>query len=608
MDIETSYKFGGQYTGEGLEPHLTTICMVQIGNEEMQFIIDARVIDCSILKEILEDNNIQIIGHNIKFEYKHILHNYGIRITNMYDTQIAEQITHLGPKYFKVKFSLAALVERYLNKTVDKSTRLEFTKIGDKKFTKRQIEYGAEDVLHPSLIWHLQAKDIKEKGVTACVRLENKFIAVLGDIELKGMHFNKDVWQKTYEKNLILFNAQKAKLDAFVAEYYSDSKFVSKQLDLFSTEVKIDIKWTSSKQVIGFFRYLRICPQEVSKTTKQLAYTVNANVIRAALNTINKDVEEHVKQFILDYLEFKEYEQAVTTFGKEFFKYINPVTGRLHSNYKQILNTGRISSSGPNLQNIPATEGHRSAFDCPDEFNIVNADYSGQEQIILANKSGDKDLLYFYKQNLGDMHSYIASKIFPELSGKSLKEIKANHKDKRQIAKAAGFAINYGGNGYTISKNLGIAPSQGDAVYEAYFNAFPGLKNYFAKVQKQALKKGYVLIDPLTGRKNWFFPPKTSKEKSKIERTALNYPIQGEAGGITKYAPVLFRDWILANNYQDRVFITNIVHDEINVECEKTLAQTVSENLERCMKESGDVWCKTIPLSAEAVITTYWNH
>lgn len=204
--------------------------------------------------------------------------------------------------------------------------------------------------------------------------------------------------------------------------------------------------------------------------------------------------------------------------------------------------------------------------------------------------------------------SFVASKIFPELNGLSLKEIKDNHKDKRQIAKAAGFAINYGGNGYTISKNLGIDPAQGDAVYEAYFKAFPGLKNYFNKVQKEALNRGYVLIDPITGRKNWFFKPNTPKERSKVERTALNYPIQGEAGGITKYAPILFREWILKNNYQDKVFITNIVHDEINVECTEELANEVAKNLERCMKESGDLWCKIIPLGAEAVITTYWNH
>lgn len=404
LDIETSYKFGGKYPEEGLSPQLSTICMFQIGDAEVQFIIDARKVDCSVFKDILEDESIRIIGHNIKFEYKHILWNYDIRITNMYDTQIAEQITHLGSKYVKLKFSLEALVNRYLGKTVDKTTRLEFTKIGNKPFSLRQIKYGAEDIIHPTLIYEQQKIQIKEKGVTACVRLENKFIAVLGDIELKGMCFNKEIWENTFEKNKKLFENQKKVLDAFVVKYHSNSDFVKRQLDLFSTETEVLIKWTSSKQVIQFFKYLLICPQEISKTTKKLAYTVNANVLRASLNTLNKDVLPEVKQFILDYLKFKEYEQAVTTFGIDFFKYINPVTNRLHSNYKQILNTGRISSSNPNLQNIPSTEDFRSAFDCAKGSKIVNADYSGQEQIILANKSGDKDLIYFYKQNLGDMH------------------------------------------------------------------------------------------------------------------------------------------------------------------------------------------------------------
>lgn len=608
LDIETSYKFGGQYDGEGLVPQLSTICMFQIGDENTQFIIDARIIDCSVFKGILEDDGIEIIGHNIKFEYKHILYNYGIRISHMYDTQLAEQITHLGAKYIKLRFSLAALIEKYLGKVVDKSTRLEFSKIGDTPFTKRQIEYGAEDVLHPTLIYNLQKAVIRDKQVGSCVRLENKFVAVLGDIELKGMHFNKEIWEKTYHKNLTLFNAHKKVLDDFVIDNYGGSPFIVKQLDLFSTDVLVDIKWTSSKQVISFFNYLGICPKEVSKTTKKLAYTVNANIVRASLNTMNSEVTPEVKQFILDYLKLKEYEQCITTFGIAFFKYINPVTGRLHSNYRQILNTGRISSSNPNLQNIPSLDGFRSAFDCPEGTKIVNADYTGQEQIILANKSGDADLKYFYEAGLGDMHSFVASKIYPEIGHLSLSDIKRLHPDKRQIAKNAGFAINYGGTGYTISKNLGIPTVQGDAVYDAYFKAFPGLKNYFSKVQKLALQRGYILIDPVTGRKNWFNRPKTPKDRGKIERAALNYPIQGEAGGITKYAPILFRDWILENNYQDRVFITNIVHDEINVECDENLSTEVASNLERCMKQAGDLWCKTIPLGADAVITTYWTH
>lgn len=120
--------------------------------------------------------------------------------------------------------------------------------------------------------------------------------------------------------------------------------------------------------------------------------------------------------------------------------------------------------------------------------------------------------------------SYIASKIYPELKDLSLSDIKKFHKDKRQIAKAAGFAINYGGTGFTIAKNLGISEEEGDFVYTSYFNAFPGLKNYFKRIQRDTLKKGFILIDPLTRRKNFFPRPKTKKERGSVERAALNFP------------------------------------------------------------------------------------
>jgi len=605
LDIETTYKFGGIYDGEGLNPYLSEIVMLQIGTKERQYVIDYRVIDVGILLSLLINKNITIVGQNIKFEYVHLLHNKKIRLNQVYDTMIVEQILFNG---LNPDISLKGLNEKYLNITVDKTIRAEFAYIGTKPFSIQQIIYGAEDILYPLLIREIQLKDAIEKDVINCISLEMLFLEVLGDIEYKGMNFDTEVWKKTYEENLINYKLLSKELDSYILNKYPTSKFVDKQLDLFSTDKKTLVSWTSSKQVIELFVFLGICPKEVSKSTGKLSYTVNAKVLKASLNTINRNISEDKKILIKKYLTFKKAEQSCTTFGIDFFKYINPVTNRLHSNYRQIVNTGRISSSNPNLQNIPAEKGYRSAFTAPPGYKIVNADYSGQEQIILANKSNDKDLIYFYEQNLGDMHSYIASKIFPELNNVSLDDIKKFHSDKRQIAKSAGFAINYGGNGHTIAKNLGVPDSQGDEVYNAYFKAFPGLKNYFTKTQRIAHKLGYILIDPITGRKFWFNKPKNNKERGSIDRNALNYPIQGEAGGVTKFAPILFRKWILDNNLENDIIITNIVHDEINIEAKEEYAELAARQLERCMAEAGNKWCTIVPLKANAVITDYWNH
>lgn len=193
--------------------------------------------------------------------------------------------------------------------------------------------------------------------------------------------------------------------------------------------------------------------------------------------------------------------------------------------------------------------------------------------------------------------------------------------EKRGIAKAAGFAINYGGNGYTISKNLGVPASVGDKVYDDYFKAFPGLRKYFDTVISNTLKQGYININPITNRRlNLIDYPKMKKYenspnksqyyklKSAISRLALNAPIQGTAADITKNAAVRFRNWIYKEELQDEVWVTNIIHDEINAECTEEISELVAQNLEKCMSEAGSLWCKTIPLKATAAVGDYWAH
>lgn len=611
VDIETSWKFEGKYNyafkgiwgknepnpnAEGLDPKLTKIVMIQVGDAETAFVIDARDYGCEWLKPYLEDKTKLKVGQNLKFEYKHFKEQ-GIVMENMYDTMIAEKVLYTG---WSMDWSLKGLIARYLDiKDIDKTTRLEFALIKDSPFSDKQIIYGAEDVLYPMQIKPMQEEDMERKDVTITFKLEMKFLPVLADIEYNGMCFNKDVWQSTYNDNKIALDEALDTLNEYVIANFSSTHYVDRQIDMFSPGFKCRVSWRSQPQVVDFFQYLGICPEEKGKPT------LNAKVLRSFVPSVKEDKK---RELLNNFIKYKELSQATNTFGEKFFKYIHPITNRLYSNYNQVLSTGRISSSSPNLQNIPAALGFRRAFDAPKGWKIVNADYSGQEQIILANKSEDPELQKFYTDGHSDMHSFIASKIYPELSDLSLEEIKKNHKDKRQIAKAAGFAINYGGTGYTIAKNLGISEKEGDAVYDAYFVAFPNLKKYFDKVQRISLNQGYILIDPITRRKNWFRKPENNRERAAVERNALNYPIQGEAGGITKLAPVYYRKWIMDNNLEDHIKITNLVHDEINIEAKEEYAELAAKNLEMCMQKAADVWCKTIKLSADAAIVDYWSH
>jgi DNA polymerase-1 len=302
----------------------------------------------------------------------------------------------------------------------------------------------------------------------------------------------------------------------------------------------------------------------------------------------------------------------------------------------------------PNMQNIPSDNRTRSCFQAEPGNLLIVSDYSGQEQIVLANKSLDKDLIRFYKEGLGDMHSFVASKIFPDLSNLSLDDIKDNHKGKRQIAKSAGFAINYGGTGITIAQNLSIPLEEGEQVYKEYFKAFPGLANYFKQEKARALALGYIQFNNVSGRKCFIpffeeyqklhreiydtegfwdsykleksmdsfifknhFKPKVREyfmKKGDIERMSLNYPIQGSSADITKLAGVYFYRYIIENNLMFIVKLPNVVHDEWIVECPEEMAESISKVLQECMERAGDVFCKTVKLKAEPCITQFWEH
>ena len=618
LDIETTRKYNKYGKIEGLDPYTSKIVMFQIGTLHHQFIFDLRKVSISFLNKTLLNPDIQIVGQNIKFEYKHILHNEGIRLNNLYDTMVAESILYVG---YNLKNDLQSLASRYCDVYLEKDSTLQFLSIGDKPFTNRQIKYGANDIVYPLIIRKKQLEEAEKKNLKNTFDLEFQFIEVLGDIEYKGLNIDTDRWLKLYDRNKILFTEKIKTLDKFVVDNYFDSNFVDKQYDMFDPEFKCSIEWGSSKQVIEFFKYLKICPEAVSKSTKLLSYTVESKILKSSLNTINKDISDKSRNLIDLYLSMKEIGQSCTTFGEKFLKNVNPITGRVHTNFKQILKTGRISSSGPNLQNIPSDPEFRKCFRADYGNKIVNSDYSGQENICLANASLDPDILAFYEAGESDMHSYNARKIFPELKGLELADIKKRFPELRQIAKSVSFALAYGGNGYTIANNLGISLERGEQIYESYFKSFPKLRKFFDKVIKESMERGYIIIDEVTNRKFYFKDFDKLKEyksngewskfysiKGKYERACLNYIIQGAAGSITKEAAIKFRRWILDKDLETKVFITNLVHDEINVECEEKLSKTVATALEKAMFDAGSIWCKTVPLRAKASIVDYWTH
>lgn len=621
LDTETS----------GFDPYTTKLYTLQLGDNDVQYVIDLTTIDINEYKELLETKG--LIGHNLKFDLRFLYH-YRVIPTKVYDTFLGEKTSRLGIESHRC--SLAACVLRHCGIILSKEERLNITG----RLTEGFVKYSAYDVkyLH-------ELKDKQEflqlaDGTSVSIDLDNKFVLVLAYIEYSGMKLDVEQWTAKINKVQTIADEAEAQLNQFILDNKME-KFIDSQLDLFSSSTKVNVNWNSPSQVVEFFQALGVNTKVVEKgKTKD---TIEANHL----------VKYSSKYPIIElYLKFKGAQKDIGTYGQNWIDQINPVSGRIHTQFKQLMNTGRLSSGGKsgdvknfNFQNIPSDQETRSCFVAAEGNTLVGCDYTGQEQIVLVNKCLDKNLLEFYDNDLGDMHSFIASKMYPELDGMDLNDIKKKHKDKRQSAKVAGFAINYGGSGIGIADQLGLNVEQGQSIYDAYFRAFPGLAAYFTEAKKFGVENGYVLISPVTGKKSYVdYYDEFSKLKNEmnkdfwdrykqmknsdtptaremkekvsqffrkrgdIERMSLNYPIQGESAEITKLACVYFwTKYLVPNNLLFKVLIVNIIHDEILIETPEEIAQQAAAQLEKAMVDSGAKFCKRVPLKADPCIAPYWK-
>lgn len=616
-------KLGVDTETRGYDPYVSDLLLLQIGNYDFQFVIDCTTIDISQYKDILENPDIYQIGHNYKFDLRFLYHK-NIYPNSVMDTYLQECIINRGKSLIKGFRGLDECCKRYLNVELNKSIRGVIHK---EMFSERVIKYAADDVKYLVALDNAQKERLKNLDLTTYAILENEFVLSLAYAMYCGIKLDKDKWIKRAEdyKNLAIKNEKE--LNTFIP---STSKFVKRQLDMFISETQYDINWASEQQVKKFFKEIGLEPKD-----KNGKISIEEDVLLK--------YKYQFKDLIFKFIEYQKNKKQVSTYGDEFLKNINKVTDRIHCEFHQIQDTGRMSSASPNLQNIPADPKTRECFVSEEGFDFIVADYSGQEQVILANFSKDPNLIEFYLNGDSDMHSFVASKMYKELEGLPLKEIKEKHKDKRQIAKSAGFAINYGGTGVTIANNTGMTKEEGEYVYSSYMNAFFGLKDYFAKVKKEVLQKGIININSYTKSKTFvdsYFRYKelnniVSKEgfwdnyksdpdfkdsvkstvrdwaitKSSIERMALNYPIQGTAADMTKLGVCLLTRELKRLNLftPDKVKYVNIVHDEVDLESKNEYTNIITELLKKCLEESGNKFCTLIPIKAEVEISNHWK-
>jgi DNA polymerase I-like protein with 3'-5' exonuclease and polymerase domains len=728
LDIETSRhpKLGNLenkiYKG-GLDPYLSRVIMIQIGDLSKQFAIDVRDFTREELEPVIKllhwrDDKL-IVGQNLKFEGKHLRHNYGIRLLNVYDTMMAEMSLYNG---INRNLSLAGMAETYLGVTkksseltlfdnvketvtldddllndedfgdnfvtpfelelsaeMDKSIRLQFVTMKAEPFTKEQVIYGIEDIVYPFLIKQEQDRGHFILGFhfhnPKNIKLESWYTQVGADMEYNGLPFSSEIWSKMHEDNEVKYVERRKALDQYVIE--NIPKFSG--MTLFGPgEEECLIDWKSPKQVIALLRHLDACPKERSKQTKKMEWSASSKALLPTLpNNLKDDYGKDVWHDIVDtdtlklaYLLFRKTQMNITTYGKEFLKYVHPITGRVHPNYRLHLISSRTATTSPNLLAIPGT--HRGAFtlEGTDRVLVVN-DYSSQESRNIAAKSKDPKLLDFFNNGHpvfgGDFHSYTSALVHevrnPESTLKIVPKERpdgSKHPDftpemakMRQDTKAVNFGLVYGITAISLSKQLGIGMGEAEALVSGYFETFPELHAFIEGSKSQASKNGYVLFEPKMKAlflqegyeemlerekecKSYFFTeeyramdPVSRQEykdnlyetkpyikewfslngimRSRLENRGCNLKIQGVSAKQSKVSQLNMRKYSVEHPELDWQ-ICLLLHDESVSECPEKYGEEVAELQGKFMEEAASYFCPEVKFETDGGAFKHWKH
>lgn len=595
----------------GFYPINSELLFFQIGSKTVQYIIFPA--DLQAFKDIIENNS--LIFHGAKHDLKFLLA-LNIIPKKIICTNLQELILESGKDILGIalkKSSLANVAKKYLKIDIDKSQRKNLG-LDSKSFI-----YGAKDIMPLKEIQTIQQQRIEANDLKEVLELENRFVIPLAYAENTGFLLNKVDWIKKVDKDNINYKKCYNDLLTLIKEDDRVNHYISFKSDLFSApEEIIDINLDAPLQVMLLLKCL-----EIDIVVKDKESIEGKHLVKY------KDKEP----IIAAYLTYKKIAKKVSTYGQNILDKLEAFPdNRLRTDYKQIITTGRLSSGeekeskiGINLQNIMKNSIERKYFIASKDHSLIISDYTGQETRILAEFAKDPIYTEFIVNPEKDLHCFLLQCIYPEkYNSYTHAEIAEKFSKKRSWVKPGTFSMPYGGVGKTIADNLGIPQELGEAAYNRFMAAFPGLTRYYAETEKAALLNGYILTNNITKRRIYlpqydhykklctlkYLTKDQYKEKKRYEsskgRLARNYPIQSTASDQLKTAAIYYFNWIVTNNYFNIIKIVAFVHDEIIVEAPNELAELARVKLDSAMVKAGKVFCPNIPIYTTNRIANYW--
>ena len=573
FDLETTGfdMFGDRIVGLSLATKAHEAWYVPFGhNADVRPRNDIEAEYASILRPIFENESIEKVGQNMKFDIL-FLRALGIEVKGAkWDTMLMHYLLDAESRH-----GMDALAERYLNYSpisietlIGKGAKqLTMDMVG----VERVAEYASEDADVTLQLYEVLRPMLEKEASLAKLyhEIEEPMIGVLADMEWEGVTIDSDAL-----RNYSLVLSQK--LSAIEAEIRE-----------ISGESEININ--SSRQ-LGEMLFAKMRITDKPKMTKTKQFCTDEEYLQSFAG------EHKVVDLILEYRGLK---KLLSTYVDSLPQLVNPVTGHIHTSYNQAVTaTGRLSSANPNLQNIPVREDVgrpiRAAFVPSDErHELLSADYSQVELRLMAHLSGDDNLCEAFREGK-DIHSATAARIYK----KSLEEVTS---EERRRAKTANFGIIYGISAFGLSQRLRIPRAEAKQLIEGYFESYPKVKEYMDNVVADARDKGYV--ETLFGRRRYLadIDSRNANARALAERNAINAPIQGTAADIMKMAMVNVARRFKAEAIRSR--ITMQVHDEIVVD----LLRSEREKVEQIVREEMEGAAKlSIPLTAECGVGENW--
>ncbi len=521
------------------------------------------------LKPLLEDAGKAKVGQNLKYDMS-VLANHDITLRGIaFDTMLESYVLDSTA----TRHDMDSLALKYLGRST-----IHFEDIagkGVKQLTFNQIKveeagpYAAEDAditlrLHQSLWPKLEG--------------EGRLASVFRDIELPLVPVLSKIERQGALLDVAMLNRQSGELGRRLQELEAQAHEAAGQA----------FNLGSPKQ-LGEILFEKLELPVLKKTPKGAPSTA----------------EEVLQELALDYelprllLEYRGLSKLKSTYTDKLPGMVNPATGRVHTSYHQaVAATGRLSSSDPNLQNIPirTEEGRRirQAFIAPEGYRIVAADYSQIELRIMAHLSADKGLLTAFQQGR-DVHRATAAEVFEvdldKVSG-----------EQRRKAKAINFGLIYGMSAFGLAKQLHLGRNEAQDYINRYFERYPGVAEYMDRTRELAREKGYV--ETLFGRR-LYLPDINARNKMRAqaaERTAINAPMQGSAADIIKRAMLAVHDWLEPGAVDARMIMQ--VHDELVLEVAESAVGDVCEQLCQRMASAAEL---AVPLLVEAGVGANWD-